>query len=66
MSLQLKVLRVKTQFFMNTRRRRHWCRALLGGVVYRDPPWLGSGGGWSVVLLAHDGLGHLVRVGRRV
>ena len=40
---------------MDVRRQRHWGRALVGGVASGDPSWLGSGGGWLVVLPARSG-----------
>ena len=47
--------RVKTQSAMDVRRWRHWRHALLGGAASGDPSWLGSGGGWLVVLPARSG-----------
>jgi hypothetical protein len=40
---------------MYVRRRRHWRRDLVGGAASGVPPWLGCGGGWSVVLPARSG-----------
>jgi hypothetical protein len=47
MSLQHGYLKVKTQFFMDVRRRHHWCPAFPGGTASRDPPWpCSDAGGW--------------------
>jgi hypothetical protein len=47
--------KVKTLSFMDVRRRRLWCLALLGGVAFGIPTWIGGGGGWLVLLLARGG-----------